>query len=82
MWARFDAHACWRVQKALNDMGIEYEVVKQPRRRDKRTELEERTGQRLLPVIEFEDGTYYRDESAAMAERIRAGRLGPQTPGE
>jgi len=26
-------------------------------------------------VIEFEDGSAYRDESKEMAERIRAGRL-------
>jgi hypothetical protein len=81
IWLRIDAHACWRVQSALDDAGIEYEVVKEPARRSQRVEIEQKTGQSLLPVIVFEDGSYYRDESEAMAERIRAGRLGPQTAG-
>jgi hypothetical protein len=29
----------------------------------------------LLPVIEFDDGTTYRAESADMAARVRAGQL-------
>jgi len=33
------------------------------------------SGQRLLPVIEFEDGSAYREESADMAATIRSGRL-------
>ena len=33
------------------------------------------TGQAAYPAIEFEDGSAYREESADMAERIRAGRL-------
>ncbi len=37
----------------------------------------EATGQSGLPAIELEDGTWYREESAAMAESIRAGRFGP-----
>ena len=81
IWLRIDAHACWRVQSALDDAGIEYEVVKEPARRSQRVDIEQKTGQSLLPVIVFEDGSYYRDESEAMAERIRAGRLGPQTAG-
>jgi hypothetical protein len=35
----------------------------------------ELSGQKYYPVIEFEDGTTYREESKAMAETIRAGRL-------
>jgi hypothetical protein len=31
--------------------------------------------QRLHPVIEFENGSVYREESKDMAARIRAGRL-------
>jgi glutathione S-transferase len=75
MFAKFEGHPCWKVQKALEDEGIEYEVVKGPLRPGKRDQLEELSGQRKYPAIEFEDGRIYRDESKAMAERIRAGEL-------
>jgi glutathione S-transferase len=75
MFAKFDGHACWRVQKALDDEGIEYEVVKGPLRGGKRGALKELSGQSKYPVIEFEDGSAYRAESKEMAERIRAGKL-------
>jgi glutathione S-transferase len=75
MWVKIDAHPCWRVQKALDEQGIEYEVVKGPLRPGKRNDLEQLSGQRKYPAIEFEDGRVYRDESAHMAERIRAGQL-------
>ena len=60
VWVKLPAHPCWRVQKALDEAGIEYELVK---------------GQRKFPAIEFEDGSAYREESAAMAATISAGRL-------
>lgn len=75
LWIKVDAHPCWRVQKALDEQGIEYEVVKGPLRPGKREGLERISGQRKYPTIEFEDGSAYREESADMAERIRAGRL-------
>lgn len=75
MWAKVGAHPCWRVQKALDEQGIEYEVVKGPLRPGKRDELARISGQRRYPAIEFEDGTAYREESAHMAKRIRAGQL-------
>jgi glutathione S-transferase len=75
MVAKFGAHPCWKVQKALDEQGIEYEVVKGPLRSGKRDELEQLSGQRKYPAIEFEDGRVYRDESDAMAKRIRAGEL-------
>jgi glutathione S-transferase len=75
MWVKIDAHPCWRVQKALDDQGIEYEVVKGPLRPGKRDDLERLSGQRKYPAIEFEDGKVYREESSDMAERIRAGQL-------
>ena len=74
-WAKIGGHPCWKVQKALDEAGIEYELVKGPLRRGKRDDLEALSGQRQYPVIEFEDGTVYRDESKAMAERIRSGHL-------
>lgn len=66
---------CWRVQKALDEQGVDYQIVKGPMRPGKRTELQRISGQRLYPVIEFEDGSVYREESADMAAAIRAGRL-------
>jgi glutathione S-transferase len=75
MFLKMDGHACWRVQKALDEQGIEYEVVKVPLRRGNRAQVQELTGQAVVPVIEFEDGSGYRAESKDMAARIRAGRL-------
>jgi glutathione S-transferase len=77
MFAKFDAHPCWKVQKALDEEGVEYELVKGPLRTGKRDELEQLSGQRKYPVVEFEDGTVYRDDSQEMAARIRAGELRP-----
>ena len=77
-WLKTDAHPCWRVEKALQEAGIEYDVVTEPKlSRDRRTDVIENTGQKMLPAIEFEDGSWYRDESERMAERIRAGELVP-----
>lgn len=75
MWIKINAHPCWRVQKALDEQGIEYEVVKGPQRSGKRDDLERLSGQRKYPAIEFEDGRTYRAESAEMAKRIRDGQL-------
>jgi glutathione S-transferase len=74
-WLKITAHPCWKVQKALDDQGVDYELVKGPVRRGKRDELERLSGQRIYPVIEFEDGRIYRAESKDMAERIRSGQL-------
>ena len=79
MWVKIGAHPCWKVQKALDDAGITYEVVKHPAfPRSRRTRLRELTGQQLLPAIELEDGTVIREESKDLAARIRDGRLTPQ----
>jgi glutathione S-transferase len=75
MWVKINAHPCWKVQKALDEQGIEYEVVKGPLRGGKRDDLERLSGQRKYPVIELEDGSVYREESKDMAARIRAGKL-------
>jgi hypothetical protein len=65
MWVKIEAHPCWKVQKALDAAGVDYVVVKGPVRRAKR----------LYPVIEFEDGSLYREPSAKMVARIGAGTL-------
>jgi glutaredoxin len=66
---------CWRVQNALDEQGVDYQTVKGPMRPGKRTDLQRISGQRLYPVIEFENGSVYREESTDMAATIRAGRL-------
>jgi glutathione S-transferase len=75
MFLKIDGHPCWRVQKALDEQGVDYEVVKDPVRRGARADVERISGQKTLPVIEFEDGSAYRAESKEMAARIRDGRL-------
>jgi glutaredoxin len=75
MWAKVDAHPCWKVQKALDEQGVEYEVVKGPLRPGKRDALKRLSGQSKYPTIEFEDGRAYREESKDMAARIHAGKL-------
>ena len=75
MWVKIGGHPCWKVQKALDEAGVEYEVVKGPLRRGKRDDLDKLSGQRHYPVIELEDGTIYRAESKDMAERISSGKL-------
>jgi hypothetical protein len=37
--------------------------------------VREGTGQTLYPAIEFEDGTWYREQSSEMERTIREGRL-------
>jgi glutathione S-transferase len=76
LWLKIGAHPCWKVQKALDEQGIEYEIVKGPLRRGKRDELEKLSGQRIYPVIEMPDGEVYRAESDEMAARISTGGLG------
>jgi hypothetical protein len=75
MWIKIGGHPCWNVQKALDDAEISYEVVKGPVLRRNRDELERLSGQRLYPVIEFEDGSLYREPSKDMAATIAAGGL-------
>ena len=74
-WVKLSGHPCWKVQKALDESGVDYEVVKGPLRPSKRDDLERLTGQRKYPAIEFEDGSAYREESAAMAATISSGGL-------
>lgn len=72
-WLKFDI--CTRVQNALDDMDIDYELVLHPISRRKRQGIIELSGQKYYPVIEFEDGTIYREDSKVMAATIRAGKL-------
>ena len=74
-WAKVGGHPCWKVQKALDEQGIEYEIVPGPIGRKKRTTMLEGTGQALYPAIQFEDGSWYREQSKDMVQTIREGRL-------
>ena len=77
IWAKFEGHPCWRVQKALDDSGVEYELVQEGSsfKGSSREQTIEKTGQKKFPWIEFEDGSVYREESKEMAETIRSGKL-------
>jgi glutathione S-transferase len=70
-----DLDACWRVQRALDEQGVEYEVVKHGFGKGKRPEVVDLSGQKLLPVLELPGGEIYRAESKEMAERLRAGGI-------
>ena len=74
-WVKVGGHPCWKVEKALKEMGIEYERVPGPLSRGKREAVFSGTGQRLYPAIQFEDGSWYRAQSKEMERTIRAGEL-------
>jgi glutathione S-transferase len=74
MWLH-GPHPCHRVRRALDDAGVRYELVEHPRRKSKRDDIRALSGQSVVPLIEFADGSAYRADSAAMAARIAAGAL-------
>jgi glutathione S-transferase len=74
MWVK-GPHPCWKVQKALEESSVDYEVVKHPVRRSKRADYIALTGQKLFPAIELEDGTIIRRESSELAQMVRSGQL-------
>ena len=80
-WVKLSGHPCWKVQKALDEAGIEYELVKGPLRPGKRDDLESLSGQRKYPVIEFEDGSFYRGLThRRRAARAVSSRVAPGKP--
>ena len=74
-WLKLEAEPCWKVEKALIDMGVEYERVPGPRSKSERDAIVEGTGQNKYPDIQFEDGSWYHEESKEMERTIREGRL-------
>ena len=74
MWIK-GRHPCAKVRKALDEAGVPYEMVHHSKLRSRRDDLRARTGQSVVPAIEFADGRSYRAESQDMAERIAAGKL-------
>jgi glutathione S-transferase len=81
MWLKVGVHPCWKVQRALDEAGIPYELVEHPVRRGARTDFFELSGQKILPAIEVEDGTVVREESKELVSRIREGRIRPADGG-
>ncbi len=76
LWVKAGGHPCWRVQSALDEQGIEYELITGAWPAiGKRHDIEKLSGQTKYPVIQFEDGSVYREESKDMAETIMAGKL-------
>lgn len=74
-----NADACWRLQKALDAQGVEYEIVKHGfgKSEKSRSDVVELSGQKYLPVLELADGTIYRAETDEMIAKLKAG----QAPG-
>jgi hypothetical protein len=78
LWAKSQGHPCWKVQSALDEAGVEYELIKEvPLLRWRRKGVIAGTGQSKLPAIEREDGSWYRKESAEMAAEIQGGLFSP-----
>ena len=74
-WVKIKPHPCWRIEKALQDMGVDYVRVPGPRKKDEREAVIGGTGQKSYPAIQFEDGSWYREESKDMERTIRDGKL-------
>ena len=74
-----DADACWRMQKALDEQGVDYEVVKHGYGKSERSRADvvELSGQKYLPVLELADGTVYREETDDMVAKLKTGELSP-----
>ena len=72
-----DVDACWRLQKALDEKGVEYEVVKHGygKSEKSRADVIALSGQKYLPVLELADGTPYREETDAMVAKLKSGDL-------
>ena len=72
-----DMDMCWRLQKALDSQGVDYEIVKHGygKSEKSRASVVELSGQKYLPVLELPDGTVYREETNAMVAKVKAGEL-------
>lgn len=47
---------CGRVARELGKRGYEVDEVRVPWRKDDRDEVDDASGQRIVPVVEFDDG--------------------------
>lgn len=76
VWLKTPKHPCWQVQRALEETATPFEIVPGPWPfRRNRHAVKANTHQSAYPAIEFDDGTWYREQSKDMARAIRAGRL-------
>ena len=77
-----DVDACWKVERALKEQGVPYEVVKEGYGKSKKARASTiaLSGQKLLPVLELPDGEIYRAEADDMAARVRSGEFGANGP--
>ena len=64
--------ACGRAARELKKAGVPYEELRLPYRRSERFEIEELTGQRMLPVLV--DGEEVIHDSHRISEYVRASR--------
>jgi glutathione S-transferase len=71
------ADACWRLQKELDEQGVDYEVVTHGwgKSETSRADVISLSGQKYLPVLELTDGTVYRADTDEMVAKLRAGQL-------
>ena len=72
---RLKSHGCHIVQEALEEAGIAYEVAPAPLRKGKRDAVQNLSGQRTVPVIEYEDGSAWRADSKEIVAAIESGTL-------
>ena len=72
-----NADACWRLQKALDEQGVAYDVVKHGfgKSERSRSDVVALSGQKFVPVLELADGTIYREETDEMVAKIKSGQL-------
>jgi glutathione S-transferase len=72
-----NADPCWRLQKALDEQGVEYEVVKEGfgKSEKSRADVVALSAQKYLPVLELADGTAYREETDEMIAKLKSGTL-------
>ncbi len=61
---------CGRVARELRRAGIDYDEERVPWRKAAREEVEEASGQRVVPVVEFDDGEVICD-SKRIVENLR-----------
>ena len=71
------ADACWRMQQALDEQGVDYEIVKHGygKSEKSRSDVVELSGQKLVPVLELADGSVYREETDDMIAKLKSGDL-------
>ena len=72
-----NADACWRLQKALDEQGEQYEIVKHGfgKSEKARADVVKLSGQKYLPVLELADGTVYREATDDMIAKLKSGEL-------